>query len=226
MPESRSAGGIVIRPLREDDSEAVRAIAYGTGFFGSSMKDLVDDRRIFDRSLDLYLDPHRSLGFAAEEQGGAVVGYAVGSRSDPRLPLAAIAIAGTASELLRWRTLTDRDRSYLVRRWRGALDAVTGEARRFRVPSGPRLHVNLLDRARGCGAGSRLVEALIGGLAAAGARRVHANAWDHGQESGAFWKANGFSEYSRARFGMWSDLLGGEQVDLVCWLRPITPPTA
>jgi GNAT superfamily N-acetyltransferase len=219
MSDRTSDAEISIRRYRDSDEEAVRQIAFETGFFGASMGALVDDRRIFDRLLDPILKARRFSAFVVEREE-RIVGYAIASHRDVTLASSLVTISGFARDLLRLPALSARDRRYLRKRIANLLRAVRGPERRFRFPRGARLHINLLPVARGGGSGSRLMQQLLADLQTSGVRQVHANSYQRaGKGSHSFWLQNGFVEYSRVATRAWETFGIAEPVDLVCYVQ-------
>jgi GNAT superfamily N-acetyltransferase len=210
---------ISIRRYHSSDEEAVRQVAFDTGFFGGSMGALVDDRRMFDRSLDPFLMGGRFSAFVAVRKE-RIAGYAIASHRDVTLAAARASISGFARDLLRLPALSRRDRDYLRKRVTNLLRAARGPERRFRYPRGARLHINLLPEARGGGTGSRLLQQLLADLQVRGVGQVHANSYQReARGSHSFWLQNGFVEFSRVPAGAWRSFGVDEPVDLVCYVH-------
>lgn len=210
-----------IRRYHPRDLPGVRRVAFETGFFGESMAAILDDRSLFERSLRCYLGAAEHASYVLEE-GGRVVGYAIASTRDVQLCVAATTVAGLFFDVLRFPLLTAKDRSYLASRARNAWRAITGDDRRFRTPRGPRLHINILPAFRRGGVGSLLLDVVANDLRARGRGTVHANSYQSQRNpTDAFWKKNGFVEYARVRSSAWTDVLGDEPVDFVCYVRQV-----
>lgn len=209
-----------IRPAADDDLDAIRSIAFETGFLGESMAAILDDRSIFLRGIEPHLrDPER-IAFVSGER--TIDGYAVAAVGDMRARRAYEEVAGLVNDFRRWRELSDRDRDYVAARITAFLYAVTGDERNYRTPDGASLHINLLPQARGNGTGSMLLDALLQELRSRGVGRVHANSYQSERNLTApFWLKNGFSEYSRVRTDAWQRFAPGEEVDLVCFVREL-----
>jgi GNAT superfamily N-acetyltransferase len=213
---------IRIRPACSDDAGVIRRIAFDTGFFGDPMSALVDDPRRFQHALGCYLRQGASTGFIAE-QAGKPLGYALASLRDVTLCTALVTAAGTMGDLLRLPAASAATRRYVSARITAALQAPFGDARRFRTPAGPRLHVNLLPQARGRGSGAQLMRALLDDLRVRGASQVHANSYQTARNNTeGFWLRHGFEEYSRVRTSAWSAFIA-DDVWLVCYRRKLLP---
>ena len=200
------------------DADAIRRVAFDTGFFGQTMSSILDDRSRFEPSLGCYLRPGASTAFVAEA-GGMVEGYAISSLGDVRLCTALAVTGGLAAGMVKWPFLSRRDRRWVGSHLMTAIHAPFSEERRFRTPGGPRLHINVRPLLRGSGAGSRLMEHLLDDLRRRGCRGVHANSYQTERNvTEAFWLKHGFAEFSRVRTEAWRRYVP-EDVWLVCWTR-------
>lgn len=211
---------VEIRGYRSGDEDDVLGITFETGFFGSTMAEVLDTRPLFTRATESYLIRHPEHCFVATDSSG-VAGYAVSSPRESRLSSVGSSLLHFLSAAVKWRALTARDRRWMARRLGTPFRSVASGEWRFRVPSGGALHVNLLPRMRGLRIGSRLLESVFGSLLRAEVTRVHANAYrtDRYDNSG-FWRANGFDEHSCVRTNLWEPWLD-EDVELVCWTREL-----
>ena len=211
----------VIRPASDDDLDAIREIAFETGFLGSSMAAMLDDSAIFLRGLEPHLRDDDRIAFVADD-AGEVAGYSIASIGDMRARRAWEETAGLVHDFRRWWQLSEKDRNYIAARISAGLYAMTGDERNYRMPEGASLHINLLPQGRGNGAGSILLESVFDELRARGAARVHANSYQSDRNRTApFWLRHGFEEYSRVRTSAWSRFAPNEEVDLICFVRDL-----
>lgn len=209
-----------IRAATDHDLDAIRAIAFETGFLGSSMAAIVDDPAIFLRGLEPHLRDRERIAFVTGDDD--VTGYAIASTRDMRARRAFEEVSGLFHDVRRWHELTERDRNYIAARITAALYAATGDERHYRMPEGASLHINLLAEERGNGAGSMLIEAVCDELRRRGIDRVHANSYQSERNpTAAFWLRNGFSEYSRVRTSAWARYASHEVVELACFVREL-----
>src|SRR5215475_13622222 len=182
---------IAVRPYRDADRDAVRMIAYRTGFMGEPADWYWRDFTSFaDIWTSYYTDREPESAFVAERDG-VVVGYLLGCVESACAPNPAAALARhTIRRLLILRPGTAR---FL---WRSVWDAArhrnlpSGELRDPRWPS--HLHINLLREARGCGVGARLVEAWIARLRSVGSAGCHLATLAENTTAVAFFARVGF----------------------------------
>jgi len=184
---------IAIRPYHTTDREAVREIAYQSGFMGDPADWYWRDFPSFaDIWTSYYTDREPESAFVAESEG-RVVGYLLGCVESTRAPSPAVALArqtirrqlflrpGTAGFL--WRSVWDAARQRPV---------PTGEVADPRWPS--HLHMNLLREARGRGAGAQLVTAWFARLRMVGSPGCYLGTLAENRAARAFFARMGFHD--------------------------------
>src|SRR5262245_30637169 len=209
----RMSHGVVIRPFRDTDRTAVRAIAFATGYLGESAEWLWSDGDSFaDVFIKYYTDeePHSLL---VAELAGTVVGYLSGCADSSRK-------SGSAAREI-WRLLS---RGALLRpgiaafSWRAIVDLVRDRHVRDDVLRDPRypshLHIDLLPAGRGRGLGRRLIDAWFTRLRQHGSPGVHVSTFAENTGALRFFRGCGFERHGgpvrvpgfRTRAGQRSDL--------------------
>jgi ribosomal protein S18 acetylase RimI-like enzyme len=184
-------GELTVRPYRQADRDAVRLIAYRTGYIGDSADHYWRDFSSFaDIWTAYYTDHEPESVFVAEGKTG-VAGYLVGCVASSRAPSPAAALTrqvirrllfirpGTAGFL--WRSVWDSVRHR---------DVPTGELDDPRWPS--HLHMNLLPEARGRGVGAQLMHAWLARLRAVGSPGCHLATLVENGTALAFFERMGF----------------------------------
>ena len=184
---------IAVRSYRDADREAVRQIAFQSGFMGEPADWYWRDFASFaDIWTAYYTDCEPESAFVAESDG-RVVGYLLGCVESVRAPSPAAALArqtirrvlflrpGTAGFL--WRSVWDAARQRPV---------PTGEVVDPRWPS--HLHMNLLREARGRGAGAQLVKAWFTRLRTVGSPGCHLGTLAENRAAVAFFARMGFRD--------------------------------
>ena len=197
---------IVVRPYRPEDREAVRQIAFLTGLFGDSIAALVPDQELFaDLWTVVYTDVFPGFASVASSEG-RTVGYIVGV-TDAR---------SLGSAYLR-RVLP----LVVGRLWRGEYRHWTrslpylGRSALEPSPHAPfeqfpaHLHINLLEAARGLGAGRALLERFLGQLEAAGVPGVQLSTTDHNRAAVRLYERAGFRVWASDESRLFTDLLTG-----------------
>lgn len=187
---------VTVRPYRAEDRQAVREICYATGYMGDSPAWYWRDRRSFgDTWTRCYTDSEPESALVAEKDG-EVAGYLLGCVDSRRAedPVRAAVFHGVGRLcLLRpgtgrvmWRTLTDAMR-----------DSVIGDTPLPVVPYDERfpshLHIDMLERIRGTGAGQALMEAWTQRLRALGSPGCYLETLAENSRAKAFFSANGFT---------------------------------
>jgi len=186
-----TASGIAIRSYRATDRDAVRRIAYNTGYLGDPADHYWRDFTSFaDIWTSYYTDREPESAFVAEV-GGRVVGYLLGCIDSSRAPSPAAVLGrqvirrfllirpGTAPFL--WRSIWDT----AVQR-----HSPTGELADPRWPS--HLHMNITHDARGCGVGGRLMHAWFTRLRKVGSPGCHLATLIENTTAVAFFERMGF----------------------------------
>jgi len=194
MEQSATANQISIRPYRDGDRAAVRAIAFATGFMGDRVDWLWGDAESFADLFTRYYTDREPGSLLIAERAESVVGYLSGSVDSTRS-------AGTAGReinrmvlrgaLVRpsiaaffWRSIAD-----LVRD-RGAPEDVLQDAR---WPA--HLHINLLPEGRGLGLGRQLMEEWFRRLRQLDSSGVHLGTFAENTRALRFFESCGFARH-------------------------------
>lgn len=184
-------GEITVRPYRDADREAVRLIAYRTGYMGDPADVYWRDFSSFaDIWTAYYTDREPESAFVAESTRG-VVGYLVGCVESARAPSPAAAL--TRQVIRRFLLIRAGTARFL---WRSIWDAAlqrhspTGELADPRWPS--HLHMNLLHEARGRGVGAQLMRAWLSRLRDVGSPGCHLATLTENTTAMAFFERMGF----------------------------------
>ena len=185
---------IAIRPYRDADRAAVRAIAHHTGYMGDPADWFWRDVTSFaDIWTSYYVDCEPESALIAEREG-RVLGYLLGCVDSVRAPSPAAALTRhTIRRLLFFRPGTA---PFL---WRAVWDTArerhlpSGELTDSRWPS--HLHMNLLREARGRGVGGRLMQAWFTRLRAVGSPGCHLGTLVENSAAMAFFSRMGFRHF-------------------------------
>jgi hypothetical protein len=160
-----------IRKYRPADRTAVRKLCCDTGFLGSPIDPVFEDRELFaDYLTAYYTDWEPESAFVIERRGGEVMGYLLGSRRPRRQQLHSLYqnAALVWNGLRRYPRYSPASRKFihwiLFNGWR-------------EVPAKPRcnahFHINLLPAARNVPTTRALMEAYLGYLKDCGERQVY-----------------------------------------------------
>ncbi len=211
-PGSSQALSLEVRPYDSHDRAAVRQIAYQTAFLGDSIAPLMPDPELFaDLWTAVYTDLHPDLALVAT-LNQKTVGYIFGvtdSRSLPAdyfrhvLPLVLTRLV--RGEYPNWRPAL----AYL---FRAALEPSTHAPYRL-YPA--HLHINLLEVARGHGAGRALLEGFLAQCQAKGALGVQLSTTDHNTAAVRLYERNGFTVYNSSLMRLYSASVSGPMRRLV-----------
>ncbi|MFC4426235.1 GNAT family N-acetyltransferase [Deinococcus navajonensis] len=218
-----SQAAVQVRPVCPDDEVALGQVAYQTGFFGDSAQRYFPDAALF---ADLWVRPYL-LGageacFVAVGPDQEVLGYVLGAPDPARYRRALWRVVGTRI-LPRLRR---PDRSF----WAGLRHLVRlarfpgphADARQYPA----HLHLNLLSRARGQGAGAALLSAHLEALRALGVCGVQLSTTTENQAALRLYQRFGFQEAGRRVSPLWTPWLGhpAEHVVMVLALNPAAAP--
>jgi ribosomal protein S18 acetylase RimI-like enzyme len=183
-----------VRPYRPSDRGAIRAIVHATGFMGESAARYWRDVTSFaDVWTAYYTDVEPESLFVADD-GGTVVGYLTGCIDSRRAPHPRSAIL---QQMVRRQLLLRPGTAAFF--WRSLWDALRNPS----VPSGelsdPRwpshLHVNLLSKGRGRGAGRMLMQAWFARLLEVGSPGCHLGTLAENTNAIAFFRTVGFEPF-------------------------------
>ena len=199
-PRQTAAVGLpVIRPYEAGDRDAVRRVCFVTGFMGEPVAWQWRDATSFADIFSGYYTDREPESASVVEIDGEVSGYLlgcvdssnvwnVGSVAARHIVRRGIALRpGTARVV--WRTVVD-----------AAVDLRTGRITREQLEfSDPRwpahLHIDLVQRARGRGAGRLLVHAWLDSLRARGVPGCHLQTMAENTGAIAFFEALGFARH-------------------------------
>lgn len=204
-----------LRQACPDDLAALGTVAYATGFFGASAARYFPDQRLF---ADLWVRPYLRLtpaGLLAEDAAGPL-GYVLGSSSGRayRRALAATLAQAVLPGLLRGRYPQLRGSlPYLLRlaRYPGR------EADAARFPA--HLHLNVLARARGQGAGEALLRGYLAALSEMGVPGVQLSTTHENQAALGLYRKLGFEVLLEYSSPLWRPWLGRDAEHLVLGLE-------
>jgi len=185
---------IEIRPYRAKDRAALRRIVFETGYMGDPVDWLWRDPETFADLISRYYTDQEPESIFIADREGEVVGFLTGCTDSDRT-------RGQAEKqvrrvMLRGGLLRPGIASFL---WRAIADV----ARERDVPSemlgDPRwpahLHINLLPKARGKGAGGALIRAWRERLREQGVGGLHLGTFAENSNAIAFFTAQGFERY-------------------------------
>jgi len=165
-------GEFVVRPYRAEDRPMVRRICADTGFLGTPIDPVFEDRELFaDFLTSPYTDAEPENCHVLESGSGEVVGYLTASSDENR----------------RRRYLLKKIPGWLVRALRGCLGGYRPATRRYllwllfrgrrETPSAPRnaahFHINLLPGARSVAATRSLIDSFLLSAGRRGIRCVY-----------------------------------------------------
>ena len=183
-----------VRAFTAADRDAVRSIAFDTGFMGESIAWLWRDRDSFaDLVTNYYLDREPESVVVAE-QNGAVVGYLTGGVDSQR---SRGAVAHEIRRLLRRGALLKPGVARFL--WRSTFDVIRDREALDEALSDSRwpahLHINLLPEGRGRGLGRRLMTTWLDRLRGANVPGVHLGTFAENHPAIRFFESCGFARH-------------------------------
>jgi ribosomal protein S18 acetylase RimI-like enzyme len=194
-----------IRQATPADSAAIASVAYATGFFGESAARYFPDERLF---ADLWVAPYLAAGargcsFVAVREG-EVIGYVLGS-SDT---------IGYRQRMVKFlRVILQRLAAGRYRQWRGCLPYLlrlllfpARFASLWRYPA--HLHINLLARARGQGAGRKLLNHTVQCCREQQLPGIQLSTTTENRAALRLYESCGFRILKSYRSGLWRPWLG------------------
>ncbi len=198
---------MLVRPYQPADRTAVHRIAADTAFFGAPVETYLPDRKLFsDYFMAYYTDTEPEHLWVAEHEG-QVGGYFAGSLGGAKLTIgqarAALKVAG-GLVLGRYKDSSDA----LKFAFRMAPAALGGEYPQPSLAAYPaHLHINVAESLRGQGAGRKLMDTGLAGMAAAGARGIHLNTTSYNVAAVNMYEKLGFKLLGRAPTHLWEPWL-------------------
>ncbi|MBF0330522.1 MAG: GNAT family N-acetyltransferase [Candidatus Omnitrophica bacterium] len=189
MPHDQA---VIIRKFAVKDRTAVRQISCSTALMGDPSSAFFDDDEIFADALTLYFTDYEPESCFVGECDGRVVGYLIGAKDVKRMNKV------TGQKIILYLLMKALRRGTLLsgRNWRFFfhvfLSAVKGEltAPSFSKDYPAALHINVMKGYRTDGVGSRLIDAYLNYLKAAGIAGVHFSTMSEGGSQ--FFKKKGF----------------------------------
>jgi ribosomal protein S18 acetylase RimI-like enzyme len=213
---------MLVRLYRPSDREAVHRIAADTAFFGAPVEAFLPDRQLFsDFFMAYYTDTEPEHLWVAEHEG-QVGGYFAGSLGGAKL------IAGQARAAIRVAG------GLASRRYRDSRDALkfaarmAAAARHSEYPNPSldaypaHLHINVTQSLRGQGAGRKLMEAGMTGLAADGAPGIHLNTTSYNAAAVAMYEKMGFKLLGSKPTHLWEPWLPGVDIKNLVYGKALT----
>jgi ribosomal protein S18 acetylase RimI-like enzyme len=189
----------VIRPYEARDRDAVRRVCFVTGYMGDPVAWQWRDAESFADIFSGYYTDREPESALVVEIDGEVAGYLLGCVDSTKVwDVGAVAARhilrrgialrpGTARVV--WRTVFDAARDLRSGR-------VTRDQLEFSDPRWPaHLHIDLLQRARGKGAGRRLVTTWLDSLRTRGVPGCHLQTMAENEGAVAFFEALGFAPH-------------------------------
>lgn len=168
--ETQAKTAFRIRSYRREDREAVRKLCCDTGFLGSPIDPVYEDRQLFADFLTTYYTDHEPESSFVIECEGEIRGYLLGCRKPLRNQLYSFwqNVSLFLKALTRYFRYNNRSRRFirwtLVYGWR-------------EVPAAPRrvphFHINLLPDARRMSTTRALMSAYLSYLYRSGEKRVY-----------------------------------------------------
>jgi GNAT superfamily N-acetyltransferase len=162
--------GLIIRPYRQSDRQAVRQIVWDTAFIGEPADKFFSGEEILADFLTCYFTDHEPQSCFVAESSGRVVGYLIGAKNASSME------AFFCHKILPKLLLKVLLRGIFIRKknlilaWNFLRSFVVGE---FQMPDNilkpypATMHINLAEGFRGQGAGAKLVSAYLDYLKAA-----------------------------------------------------------
>lgn len=181
-----------IRPVQPADLDALYQICLQTGDAGEDATDLYEDPRLLG---EVFAAPYAvlepDLAFVTEDEQG-VSGFVLGALDTPAFE--------ERLEEEWWPALRQKYPDPPAGDWTREEQWMAHIHHPPRTPAeltGPypsHLHINLLPRTQGQGAGRKLIDTLLGALRARGSRGVHFGVWIANSRAIGFYRHVGFTE--------------------------------
>ena len=180
-----------IRAYRPEDREAIRRIAFETGYMAESIAWLWRDRESFADLITRYYTDHEPESIFVAEGDGVVLGYLTGCVESARVK--GSALREIRRLLVRGALFVPGFAAFLGR---SVCDALRDRGTPAEALSDPRfpahLHIDLLPEGRGRGLGRRLMEAWLARLRSLGSPGVHLGTFAENHAGIRFFEACGF----------------------------------
>jgi hypothetical protein len=166
----KNESAFTIRSFRASDRAAVRRLCCQTGFLGSPIDPVYEDRELFADFLTTYYTDHEPESSFVLEIGGKLKGYLLGSRRPLVNQLYSFQqnVVLFVRALLRYRRYNERSRRFI--RWvimNGWREVPAAPSRT------PHFHINLLPEARKVSTTRALMSAYLSYLYRCGEKQVY-----------------------------------------------------
>lgn len=187
-----------IRAYQPGDREAIRRIAFETGYMGESIAWMWRDRESFADLITRYYTDREPGSIWVVEREGAVLGYLTGCVDSASAR--GSALREIRRQIARGRLFAPGFAAFLVRT---LLDSLRDGGAPEEALSDPRwpahLHIDLLPEARGRGLGRRLMQAWFARLSSLGSPGLHLGTFAENHAAIAFFEGCGFAPHGAAR---------------------------
>lgn len=195
---------IELRPYTEADREAVRDIAYQTGYMGESIDWQWHDKESWAQITSGYYTDREPESATVVDQDGQVVGYLLGCVDTENAPDPGLV---GFKEVIRHGLFARKRNAAFV--WRTVGDSVVDPIARgvkqsdlhFDDPNYPaHFHINLMPEVRGMGIGGQLVRGWLDNLKSQSVPGCHLETLTEGESSRAmnFFESQGFRRLGEA----------------------------
>lgn len=185
---------VSIRPYRPSDRRQVREICYLTGYMGEPVDWFWRDLDSFANIWSAYYTDQEPESLFVAIRSGRVVGYLFGCIDTARSP--SLASTLTRQVICRFLFFRRGTAGFFRRSIRDVLRGTAfppGELDDARWPS--HLHINLLPKARGAGAGAALMHAWFGRLATMDSPGCHLATLAENKDALSFFERMGFRRH-------------------------------
>jgi len=197
---------MIIRKYKKEDKKALEQIHFDTGFFGDSMKEIIDNVDLYSLKMDYFLDRNPDSIIVAEENK-KVCGYLIACKNYSLVRDGLYIIWKIIFKIGNIFKLTKRDTVYWWDQFKNVLRSILGFSNEDHLKM-PRedfyyIHMNVHYDFRGQGIGKKLLDSLEAMAKREKINNICAVAFDrrHDLRKGDFWRKNGFEEYSRIKTG-------------------------
>jgi GNAT superfamily N-acetyltransferase len=190
---------VVVRPFMPGDAEAIRAISCATLNKGEPWEELVSDQDIIADALTRYFTAFEPESTWVACINGRVVGYLTACLYPRRYFLVTLFFITPGLFVRSFARGVFFKRGIGILLWVGIrvffsrLFAAKPSLKHYPAE----LHINLLEDARGLGAGRQLIECLMARLKEKGVPGVHASVHSHNASGQRFFLKSGFAALGR-----------------------------
>jgi GNAT superfamily N-acetyltransferase len=211
-----------IRKYKSGDQSSVEDIHFKTGFLGKSMSKFLSDNKLYKKQIEFYFEKEADNIFVLEDNK-KIIGYILGCLDNLNHNEAAKIIFMYLMNSIK--NLFSPDGAYWRRQISNIFKIIFGQSGELKLKTPKNagsFHINLLEKYRGKGYGTKLFKKFEKHTKTKGINEICASGFQTKVNSNTnFWYKNGFKVYSKGKSLIWKHEFPDEEIYIVSYHKKI-----